>query len=400
MLGALLLLSFAAAADVLRSGSLPAWRGLVFVVLTGGSCILLTGLPEYVFGITDPHLLLPAKVALGPLSGALSLTYLGIWMGMVAEDKLQRQLSVVGAFLLFFVAIGMAVWAICADAQHDRTLLATSAVVNLVSAGMAATVALRGMVMGDPLARWMLLACGFLWVMVAGLYAKVLHLTANPWLWVLTALAAVAYFFVVIVLTLVRNRSQKYLQKIARGDHSHDDITGLHMGSVLLSKVDDAMWRSLRAGKETAIVAIWLNNLYALNDQAGQHIEHEIRLRLTANLRRAVGSRNVIGLMQARCYLVVVSAVQDRLVVAKTASRLLKWISQPMDVGEIVGEPISYTPDVGIGVVFLTTKAHRAPLPAMDLAQQLAQAAAQLPERILHEDFAPISADSTATMPL
>lgn len=400
MLGALLLLSFAAAADVLRSGSLPAWRGLAFVLLTSGSSLLMTGLPEYILGISDTRLALPAKVALGPLSGALALTYLGIWMGMVAEDRLQRLLSVAGSFMLLFAAVGMSILALSNPAMQESTLLATSGAVSLVAAFMAGTVALRGMLMGDPLARWMLIACGCLSVMVSGLYAKGLRLTANPWIWVLTALATVLYFFIVIVLTLTRNRSQKRLQKIAQGDHSQDDITGLHTGSVLLSKVDDAMWRSLRAGKETAIVAIWLNNLYALNDQAGQHIEHEIRMRLTANLRRAVGSRNVIGLMQARCYLVVVSAVQDRQLVAKTASRLFKWISQPMQVGEIVGEPMTYTPDVGIGVVFISAKAHRAPLPAMDLAQQLAQAAVQKPERILHEDFAPIAADTTATMPL
>jgi hypothetical protein len=44
------------------------------------------------------------------------------------------------------------------------------------------------------------------------------------------------------------------------------------MGFVLASKVDDAMWRSARADMDTAVVAVWLKNLYVLSDKAGHQI--------------------------------------------------------------------------------------------------------------------------------
>jgi hypothetical protein len=100
MLGALLTMAVVAAADALRTGSLPAWRGLAFVVLTGGSAVLLTGLPEQLLGITDPRFLLPAKLGIGPMAGALALTYQGNWLGVAMEDRLLRWVIAGGAGLI------------------------------------------------------------------------------------------------------------------------------------------------------------------------------------------------------------------------------------------------------------------------------------------------------------
>jgi hypothetical protein len=53
MMGALLLLASVSAVDVVRLGNVAAWRGLGFVLLTGASSVVMSGLPEYLLDITD-----------------------------------------------------------------------------------------------------------------------------------------------------------------------------------------------------------------------------------------------------------------------------------------------------------------------------------------------------------
>jgi GGDEF domain-containing protein len=387
MTGALLLLMLIAAIDVMRLGNRAAWRGLSFVLLTGVSAIVMTGLPEHVLHITNDRLLLPVKVSLGPLSGALTLTYLGIWLGLGFEDRWLRWLIVTGSFMTLLSAIGLALAAFWWPATSPSLLLAISAGVNLLSAVIGAMAAVRGSMLGDALARWMVLACIFLSVMVAGLYAKGMQLNYGLAVYVLTAMTTVGYFMVVTTLTLLRNQNLKRLHRLARGNYLMDEITGLPMGSVLLSKVDDALWRSARAGNQSAVMALWIHNLYDLNNHAGHYMEHEIRTRLTATLRQAVGFRNVVGLMQARCFVVVISAVQDRVQIEKKALRLLLNVRKTMQVGELVGDPHAFAPHAGIGIVFTPAHDHADPLPAMDKAQKLAQQALGLPCQLLQENL-------------
>ncbi len=387
MLGALLLLACVAAVDVMRSNSLPAWRGLAFMLLTGSACVVMTGLPEYLLNIQDERLLLPVKVALGPLSGALALLYLGIWLGRVFEDRLLRVAVFGGSACLLLAAVVMIAWTVFVPSASAQHLIAASGIVNLASVVLALVVAFRGATLGDLLARWMVLACVCLAVMVVGLYAHGLKLQAQPWLWLMTALASTAYFLIVIALTLQRNLTLKRLHRAARGNRFTDDITGLPMGSLLLSKVDDAMWRSARQGRDSAVIAVWLNNIYDLSEDAGHEIEHEIRVRLTALLRQAVGFRNVVGLLQARCFLVVVSSVQDRAAIERIAQRILGKINRPMRVGDLGIQAHDFVPQTGVGVVHVPTIDHGAPLPAIDKAQKLAQLASTGPEPIVYQEL-------------
>jgi GGDEF domain-containing protein len=387
MLGALLLLAAVAASDVVRSGSLPAWRGLGFVLLTGTACVVMTGLPEHLLGWDDGQLMLPAKVALGPLSGALALLYLGIWLGRLFEDWGLRIAVFGGAIALLGSAVVMIAWALWASSAWGDYLIAASGVVNLISVVLAMGVALRGAALGDLLARWMVLACVFLAVMVLGLYAHALRWHVGAWLWVLTAVSTAAYFLIVTALTLQRNLALKRLHRLARGHNFTDDITGLPMGSMLLSKVDDALWRSARRGNDSAVIAVWLDNIYDLSDDAGHAIEHEIRARLTAILRQAVGFRNVVGLLQARCFLVVMSSVASREASDTMAQRILTKLNRPMRVGDLTIQTHDFVPQVGIGIVYIPTVDHSAPLPAIDKAQKLAQLAATGPEQIVRQEL-------------
>ncbi|MCF8210744.1 MAG: hypothetical protein K9K38_15285, partial [Rhodoferax sp.] len=76
MLGGLVTLATISMVDIAMHRSLAAWRGLAFILTTGCSAMLLTGLVDFAFpGFTDAGLL-ALKTSFAPLSGALALSYL------------------------------------------------------------------------------------------------------------------------------------------------------------------------------------------------------------------------------------------------------------------------------------------------------------------------------------
>lgn len=382
----MLLLASAALSDVVRMRSVPAWRGLAFILISGASTIIMSGMPEHVLQIANPHTLLPFKMVLGPFSGALSLVYLGNWLGLTREERvtsmainISSMASWVGGLLLLGLAL----------TQTDISLnylLAASGLVTMIAPIVSISACVRSALMGDTLAHWMALACCFSAVMVLGLYTKGLGIDAPPWGWGIVATVTVAFFMITSALTIVRLQNERRLQRMARGNTGKDMVTGLAVGSVLMAQVDDAMWRSARMGRDGAVLAVWLNNLYDLNERGGQDAEHEIRNRLTATLRRAVGFKDVVGLTQTRCYIVVLSAIKDPAYVEKIANKILTMLPRPLRIGYKSDEVLVYTPEVSIGVLRIPNAALGEPLKAMDQAVRLAQQALHMPDKILQAE--------------
>lgn len=298
MLGALLTFFGAAFAEALRNPTIAAWRALCFIGLLGASSMIMSGWVEHVALAGRGEWLLPAKVALGPLSGALALFYLGVWFGNLAQDPWLDRLVSWGSFSQCIAAAALLVGAVLWPTS-GRALLAAAFAVNILSVIMALSAALRGVALGDRLAMAMVVACVCLGVMVIGLYTKGLGWASSNVLWALTAICSVIYFLVTTVLTIQRNRQRRLIARMSEGIAKTDEITGLPVGGTLLSKIDDALWRSVRIDCEGAVMAIWIDNLYVYNDQMDAAIEHEIRHVLAARIRRAIGFRPTLGLQQA-----------------------------------------------------------------------------------------------------
>ena len=397
LLGALLSFATAAAVNVVRHRNGPARRGLFFVLSVGGSAVLLSGLLEFLLGITGTHQLLFFKAVVPALASALALAYLGVWFDIVLEDKLMARTVAWGTRFLVAAGTGLGLWVLLAPSTPAFTVLSAGAVVGALSVVFGITVSVRGAALGDPLGRAMAAACFCMAGMVAGLYAKALQLpgAGNP-VWALTAVCTLAYFLTVVDLTTQRARQLRRLQKLANGSHTSDRVTGLPTGAKLMEQVDDALWRSARANREAAVIAVWVNNLYELSAQAGVHVDHEIRASLTARLRRAVGFRNVVGLHHQRCFVVVVSAVQDERAVRVAVQRLRHFLLPPMLVGALSKDDHTFTPELSIGVVRVPAGSAE-PLEVLDDAEQLAQAARAVPGgvaiRVLGEKVATPLAD-------
>jgi hypothetical protein len=136
-------------------------------------------------------------------------------------------------------------------------------------------IGLRAIATGDNAAWGILGASGLLTCAVAGLSAHALQLTGlGPPVWAATAACTVSFFMLGTFLALRRDRLNRQLERLAGLAQGDDAATGLPKGAVLLSKLDDAIWRGARNNRECTVICLRLANLYELVEKALQRLRH------------------------------------------------------------------------------------------------------------------------------
>ena len=374
MLGGLLTIGTMAVVDVCRSRSLSSWRSLVFLIVTGSSCLLLSGLPEDLFPWLPLTPVLILKASLGPLSGAMVLIYLGQWLGSAADDRLVHHTISSGAKALVISAILITAMSTLFAEVYQTEILMFAAVLSALAVLMATLTSLRAAQLGDRLARDMTMGCLFLAISNSGLYAhQLLPDNTSFILWVVTSFSTVMFFLTMVNLGIRRNRQIRRLERLSGLAQGLDPATGLPRGSILLSKVDDAFWRSARLKTNCTVICLHLRNLYELSDDAGHMVDQQILSAMSARMRRAVGFRCVVGLYHPRCFVVVMSAVKQPQVVGKMTERLRALMCKPLDV---VGQNDilhAFVPQFSVGAVTVTA-ANAIPTQVIDEAEQIALA--------------------------
>lgn len=352
MTGGLLTLAALALADALVNRSRGSMRNLVFVLVTGTGCVVMTGLTEILWPWIPDRLEMLLKASLGPLGGAIALYYLGIWLGGISEDVIVHRISAWGGVSLFFASLVLAFMVVGVSEEEFHQLLIATAVVNMAAAVMGLIICVRAAAMGDPLARWMVLACVALVLLVAGLYLRGLNVPGfGLGTWVVTALLTVGYFLACIVLVIMRTRQLRHLTRLANLQKGADPATNLPTGSVLLSDVTHAFWRTARFHGECTVVCLNLHNLYELGEKAGHAVDQQILAAMAARIRRAAGFRCVVGLYHPRCFVVVISADKRRDLVNQTITRLRSMVGRPLVVVGRDQHRHEYTPQLGLGIV-------------------------------------------------
>ena len=388
MAGVLLTLAVLASIDMVVSRTLPSVRGWVSTVFTSIACLLMCGWLETLWPSLRDIDLMPVKATLGPLCGALALAYLGHWSGMRSDDRLVRLLMGPGAGSIALGAAALLVWTL--RGGDDRDVLMWTAAVNSLAVVMGSVVAVRSVLLGDQLARWMVLACLCLAQMTAGHYAKGLGHEWGLWYWGLTATATVGYFLTVVTMVRLRNREWRRLSRQAQGAMPVADSAGLPRGVQLVQKVDDALWRSARMERPCVIAAVVVPNLYDYGDQLPSDPEAEILVTLAARIRQVVGFRNVVGLFHQRCFVLAVSAVQDPHRREVVGSRLLQELRMAVLLSPDPTVP-PFQPDVGIGIIDVPAGAQEVDaLRVMTQAEHLALEARHTPQRLCQRSRSPI----------
>ncbi len=374
MLGGLTTLAAFALADALIRRSMASWRACVYVALTGTACLLLTGLVPALLPDLSLQIIHMLQNSMGLLSGALALNYLGLWMGVGAEDRIVRNTIIYGSTGLVLAACTMAVLTLLSPEQRWRDLLLVTAVINALSVLLPAIASARAVYLGDLLARGIFGSTALLAVVVFGLYARGLEIDLGIVVWTLTAICTVGFFMLGTYMGLRRDRMNRKLERLAGLAQGNDPATGLPKGSVLISKIDDAFWRSGRKGQQCTVICLHLRNLYQLADAAGHNADKQILSAMSARMRRAVGFRNVVGLYHPRCFVVVISTDSQSRLVEKLLQRLHYLMAKPLHV---MGPDFSshvFVPRFGIGAVAVTNQ-EASPAAVIDQAEGLAVAA-------------------------
>lgn len=390
MLGGFLTLAVVAASDVLINPTVGAWRALVFVLLTGWSCVIMSGLAGQLFPEIPELTMAVMKVSMAPLSGALALTYLGLWLGVKRDDRAVYRSMVFVSMGLIATSVIATTCVLQSDDLHNPNPLLVTGMVSVAGALVGLVITIRAALLGDELARWMILACLFLVAMVVGMFGQAMSPGALGWpLLALIALCTMGHFLLITALTVQRNRVNKRLIRQTKKASVTDPTTGLHTGSVLVSKVDDAFWRSARLNRECAVVCLHLGNLYELGESAGHGVEQQILSAMTARIRRAVGFRYVVGLYHPRCFVVVISAVKNAQEVERMVQRLRILLTKPLKIWSITDAGHIFQPRFGIGI------AHKGandtdPTAVMDVAERRALAQSGAPR--VAEESAPTAA--------
>ena len=376
MLGGLLTLVGLSLADALVGRNIGAVRNLLFVLITGASCVVMTGLPEVFFPDLPPRLTMVLKASLGPAAGAMGLYFVGTWLGGEREDGRVHRLTAYGGALLLSATVILVVMATQIEPEHFQALLMATAVVNMVPVLLAMLAAVRAARLGDPLARWMTVALCLLALTIVGHYLRGLDVAGfGVGTWLLTATVTVVFFLMASVLGLLRNRQNRALARLARLSHSADPATGLATGSALIADVEHALWRAARLQCESAVLCLYVSNLYEMADSIGPSAEHQILSTVAARIRRAAGFRCTVGLYHPRCFVVVLTMDPHQPPVRATAARLALTVSHPMAVFNEKRDRQPFRPRVGLGVVTVDPT-HTVPIDAIHEAERQALAMA------------------------
>lgn len=352
MLGGLLTLTAGAMVNALATRNTNSVRMLLFVAATGASSLVRTGLVETLMPEIPEGYVRMLKVCAGPLSAALVIRYMAIWLGGVEVDPTTYRVAAWGSRVMVLSALVLGVLVVDAPDARYRHLLQATAAITAMATLIGLLASIRATMMGDPLARWAVLAGSCLTVTVFGLYVRSLDIPGFGLLtWVLTAVCTVAYFLVGSVVVILRIRQTRRLERLARLQSGADPATGLPTGSVLLSEVEHAIWRTTRINGECTVVCLHLGNLYALGASAGPDAENQILTAMAARIRQAAGFRCVVGLYHPRCFVVVMSSDKRGQSMRKTVSRLRALAAQPLTVVGPDGMHHDFRPQLGVGVV-------------------------------------------------
>ncbi len=381
MLGGMATLAAFALADAVIRRSIASFRAFIFVTLTGTACAMLTGLAPVVFPDISLQTLHLLQNSLGLFSGALALSYLGLWMGVAAEDRIVRHTVRWGSWAQIVAGGTMALLTLALPPEDWQRLLVITATINGLAVLVTVVATLRAIALGDRLALGILAANGLLACMAMGLYAHALGVNLGMGLWVLTAVCAVGFFMLGTYLGLRRDRFNRQLERLAGLAQGDDLATGLPKGSVLLSKMDDAFWRSARRKQECTVICLHVRNLYELAEAAGHNADKQILAALSARLRRSVGFRNVVGLYHPRCFVVVISTDSKTRLVEKTLQRLHYLMGKPLNILGPDGSYHPFVPVFGIGAVSVNTERAN-PAAVIDQAEHMALSASEQPDML------------------
>ncbi|HKN92581.1 MAG TPA: EAL domain-containing protein, partial [Acidimicrobiia bacterium] len=125
---------------------------------------------------------------------------------------------------------------------------------------------------------------------------------------------------------------------------THDPLTGLPNRSLVLDRLDQALFRSERTGGRVTVLFADLDRFKVVNDSFGHSVGDGVLLRISERLRAAVRPHDTVGRLAGDEFVVVCEDLADREAL-DVAERIAAAVSEPILLG---GRESVITASIGI----------------------------------------------------
>jgi len=125
----------------------------------------------------------------------------------------------------------------------------------------------------------------------------------------------------------------------------HDPLTGLPNRRLLLDRLERALARSRRAGRDVAVLFLDLDHVKRINDSLGHDAGDELLATIARNVAEVVRTTDTVARLGGDEFVVVCEQVADLAELEQLAERVLEAVRLPVDLG---GERVVVTASIGV----------------------------------------------------
>jgi GGDEF domain-containing protein len=334
---------------------------------------LLSGLADVLEPAPDPDLLETAQVVAGPLCVGLSAYWIVGWLNARHREKLMVRTLRLAALLTPIASL--ASFLLPASFQ-----LPAAGALSLVTASLTLWLIWRASLMGDPLAPVMALGCLLTLPAIAGLYATAMQVPAVTLAWQGAFAVCAAVANGLTGYALWRRDAHDWGVRHEDASSDFDPVTRLHTGITLGQRLVKAQLRRRRMKRDGAALAIMVFNVDRVRAQAGPRGVNELFIGLAGRIKRQVGVVNPVGRYYDRCFVCLVETIDTPAWLRTLGLRVACSLRRPMEVGTGDGKCFEVHPDIGVGIVHLTSaESHLDDV--LFQAERMAEAARGMPSR-------------------
>lgn len=141
----------------------------------------------------------------------------------------------------------------------------------------------------------------------------------------------------------VRKQAEEQLFRLAH----YDSLTGLPNRTTLMERLDRARIDTLASGSRLAVLFVDLDRFKLINDTLGHAVGDELLQAVSGRFQSVVRDADIVCRIGGDEFIIALTNLQDHKEIAGLASRLLKPLARPFQIGP---HEIFVTASVGIGV--------------------------------------------------
>ena len=129
----------------------------------------------------------------------------------------------------------------------------------------------------------------------------------------------------------------------------HDPLTGLPNRALLVDRLGQVMARLARDDVALSVLLVDIDRFKNINDTRGAEVGDQVLLEVAGRLLAAVRLGDTVGRISSDQYLVMCAAAKGELDATSVARRILRSLSEPVELAE--GDELHITASVGVVIV-------------------------------------------------